>query len=56
MHHKFAVFDRVRLLTGSYNWTRSAATENHENVLVSDDPRLVLPFCRAFDDLWTALE
>lgn len=56
MHHKFAVFDRLRLLTGSYNWTRSAADQNHENVLVSDDPRLVQPFCRAFDDLWTALE
>jgi phosphatidylserine/phosphatidylglycerophosphate/cardiolipin synthase-like enzyme len=56
MHHKFAVFDRMRLLTGSYNWTRSAAAENQENVLVSDDPRLVVPFCRAFDDLWTALE
>jgi phosphatidylserine/phosphatidylglycerophosphate/cardiolipin synthase-like enzyme len=56
MHHKFALFDRLRLLTGSYNWTRSAATVNHENVLVSDDPRLVQPFCRAFDDLWTALE
>jgi cardiolipin hydrolase len=56
MHHKFALFDRLRLLTGSYNWTRSAADVNHENVLVSDDPRLVQPFCRAFDDLWTALE
>lgn len=56
MHHKFAVFDRMRLLTGSYNWTRAAADQNHENVLVSDDPRLVLPFCRAFDDLWAALE
>jgi phosphatidylserine/phosphatidylglycerophosphate/cardiolipin synthase-like enzyme len=56
MHHKFAVFDRLRLLTGSYNWTRSAADVNHENVLVSDDPRLVQPFCRAFDDLWAALE
>jgi phosphatidylserine/phosphatidylglycerophosphate/cardiolipin synthase-like enzyme len=55
MHHKFALFDRTRLLTGSYNWTRSAADVNHENILVSDDPRLVLPFCRAFDDLWTAL-
>ncbi|EPX58284.1 hypothetical protein D187_004040 [Cystobacter fuscus DSM 2262] len=56
MHHKFAVFDRMRLLTGSYNWTRSAASENHENVLVSDDPRLVQAFCRAFDELWTSLE
>jgi phosphatidylserine/phosphatidylglycerophosphate/cardiolipin synthase-like enzyme len=55
MHHKFAVFDRLRLLTGSYNWTRSAAEVNHENVLVSVDPRLVQPFCRAFDDLWAAL-
>jgi phosphatidylserine/phosphatidylglycerophosphate/cardiolipin synthase-like enzyme len=56
MHHKFAVFDRLRLLSGSYNWTRSAADANHENVLVSDDARLVQPFCRAFDDLWTSLE
>ncbi len=55
MHHKFALFDRLRLLSGSYNWTRSAADSNHENVLVSDDPRLVQPFCRAFDDLWNAL-
>ncbi|OJH41911.1 phospholipase D-like domain-containing protein [Cystobacter ferrugineus] len=56
MHHKFAVFDRRRLLTGSYNWTRSAAEANHENVVVSDDPRLVQPFCRAFDELWSSLE
>jgi phosphatidylserine/phosphatidylglycerophosphate/cardiolipin synthase-like enzyme len=56
MHHKFAVFERKRLLTGSYNWTRSAASVNHENVLISDDPQLVLPFCRAFDDLWASLE
>jgi len=56
MHHKFAVFERKRLLTGSYNWTRSAADANHENVLISEDPQLVLPFCRAFDDLWASLE
>ena len=24
LHHKFAVFDRARLLTGSFNWTRAA--------------------------------
>jgi phosphatidylserine/phosphatidylglycerophosphate/cardiolipin synthase-like enzyme len=55
MHHKFAVFDRLRLVTGSYNWTRSAAEHNHENVLVSDDARLVQPFSRAFDVLWESL-
>ncbi|WP_163997934.1 phospholipase D-like domain-containing protein [Pyxidicoccus caerfyrddinensis] len=55
MHHKFAVFDRLRLITGSYNWTRSAAEHNHENVLVCDDARLVQPFSRAFDALWDTL-
>ena len=28
MHHKFAVFDSSRVLTGSFNWTRSATREN----------------------------
>ena len=31
MHHKYAVFDGKLLLTGSYNWTRSAARNNEEN-------------------------
>ncbi|MFP2908240.1 phospholipase D-like domain-containing protein [Pyxidicoccus sp. 3LFB2] len=56
MHHKFAVFDRLRLITGSYNWTRSAAEFNQENVLLSDDARLVQPFSRAFDALWETLD
>ena len=37
MHHKFAVLDGSRLLTGSYNWTRSAATHNEENLIVTSD-------------------
>lgn len=52
MHHKFAVFDRHTLLTGSYNWTRSAAEHNAENVLVTDDARLVAPYLRKFEQLW----
>ncbi len=52
MHHKFAVFDGAKALTGSYNWTRSAATSNRENVLVCDDPRAVSSFSREFDRLW----
>ena len=30
MHHKYAVFDQKTTLTGSYNWTRSAAKHNDE--------------------------
>ncbi len=52
MHHKFALFDRRLLVTGSYNWTRGAAESNHENIVVTDDLRLVTPFCQEFDHLW----
>jgi len=55
MHHKFAVFDNKILLTGSYNWTRSAALYNHENLLVTDQPNLVKDFCGEFDRLWQEL-
>jgi phosphatidylserine/phosphatidylglycerophosphate/cardiolipin synthase-like enzyme len=54
MHHKFAVFDKAKALTGSYNWTRSAATSNRENILVTDDPRAVEGFGREFERLWKA--
>lgn len=52
MHHKFAVFDGRRLLTGSYNWTRSAANVNAENVLFTGDATLVRAFSDAFETLW----
>ncbi len=55
MHHKFAVFDGKVMLTGSYNWTRGAARNNEENLVVSNDPRLVGPFDREFNALWTRL-
>jgi phosphatidylserine/phosphatidylglycerophosphate/cardiolipin synthase-like enzyme len=52
MHHKFAVFDGTILLTGSYNWTVAAAEHNQENIVVTDDPRLVAPFAGEFEKLW----
>lgn len=54
MHHKFAVFDRRLLVTGSYNWTRSAAERNHENIALTDDKRLVALFREEFERLWDA--
>ena len=55
MHHKFALLDNQTLLTGSYNWTRSAARYNHENLVVTDQVNLVQDFCREFDRLWQEL-
>lgn len=53
MHHKFALFDRRILLNGSFNWTRSASTNNEENLLVIDHPQLVAAYARVFESLWT---
>jgi len=55
MHHKYAIFDGRILVTGSYNWTRSAAAHNRENIVVSDDDRLVAPFRESFRSLWDSL-
>ena len=52
MHHKFAVVDGRRLLNGSFNWTRGAAAENHENLVISEDERLVGAFSAEFERLW----
>jgi cardiolipin hydrolase len=55
MHHKFALLDGERLLNGSYNWTRSAATFNEENLIVTSDAALVAVFARQFQHMWDAL-
>ncbi len=55
MHHKFAIFDRARLINGSYNWTRSAAANNEENITDTGDPALLVAFQREFDSLWDKL-
>ncbi len=54
MHHKFAVFDRRLVVTGSYNWTVSAAERNCENIAVTDDRRLVRAYSEEFERLWEA--
>jgi phosphatidylserine/phosphatidylglycerophosphate/cardiolipin synthase-like enzyme len=52
MHHKFALYDDARLLSGSYNWTRSAANYNQENLIVTADRSIVDRFRTEFERLW----
>ena len=54
-HHKFAVLDGRRLLNGSYNWTRSGDRYNHENLMLTTDPRLVRKYVKAFEEMWAEL-
>jgi cardiolipin hydrolase len=49
------VADQSRLLTGSYNWTRGASEYNQENILITNDPKLIGHYARAFESLWGAL-
>lgn len=52
MHHKFVLLDGRKLITGSFNWTVTAAQSNRENVIVTDDPELVRPYLDEFRRLW----
>ena len=56
MHHKFMLVDGKALITGSYNWTRSAAKFNHENIVFTRDGAVVKSFLREFDQLWKVME
>lgn len=55
MHHKFALIDNSTLLNGSYNWTRSAANDNYENLVISESPALIRQFRELFDVLWNKM-
>jgi len=52
MHNKFAVIDGQRLITGSFNWTRTAEESNEENLLIIDDAATVARYAQRFNYLW----
>lgn len=56
MHHKFALVDEKVLITGSYNWTRSAQLYNQENILITNDAHAVRTFSQEFGRLWQNME
>lgn len=52
MHNKFAVIDGILLLNGSYNWTSTANTKNNENIIVTNNKKLISSFSNHFEVLW----
>ena len=56
LHHKFAVIDRKTVITGSFNWSPSAAHTNDETLLVIHSPKLAAHFTREMDRLWDTAE
>ncbi len=56
LHHKFAVLDRARVISGSFNWSPSAAHQNDELLLRIDSPALARHFEAEMDRLWRGAE
>ena len=52
LHHKFAVLDDHIVITGSFNWSPSAAHQNDETLLVIDSTLLAAHFKREMNGLW----
>lgn len=49
-HNKFAVFDNMRMVTGSYNWTTAATKYNSENCIFLPHP--AQEYSKRFEYLW----
>ena len=56
LHHKFAMIDNKTVITGSFNWSPSAAHTNDETPLVIYSPQLAKYFTREMDRLWESAE
>jgi len=52
LHHKFAILDGRRVISGSCNWSPSAAFQNDETLLRIDSPLLAAHFEREMNRLW----
>lgn len=51
MHNKFCVIDNKIAITGSYNWTNYAETRNLENIIVTDDEKVIEDYKGYFMEL-----
>lgn len=52
MHNKFVIVDGKYLMMGSFNWTHSAITRNHEAILLTDNREIVSKFQEKFNNMW----
>lgn len=56
MHHKVFVIDGQVLITGSYNFSKNAAEENDENILVIENPVLARAYREEFERVYQAAQ
>ncbi|WP_241466979.1 phospholipase D-like domain-containing protein, partial [Prochlorococcus sp. MIT 0702] len=56
LHHKFAVIDNKKVITGSFNWSPAAAHTNDETLLLIHSPQLAKHFTREMNRMWRGAE
>ncbi|QEY32970.1 phosphatidylserine/phosphatidylglycerophosphate/cardiolipin synthase family protein [Synechococcus sp. RSCCF101] len=56
LHHKVAVVDGSRVISGSFNWSPAAAHTNDETLLVIHSPLLAAHFTREMNRLWSGAD
>ena len=50
------MIDRKTVITGSFNWSPSAAHQNDETLLMIHSPELAAHFTREMDRMWRGSE
>jgi len=53
MHHKVIVIDGQIVITGSYNFSRSAETQNDENLIVLHDAAAAQAYLQEFERVFS---
>jgi len=56
MHHKVIIIDGQIVVTGSYNFSKSAKTRNDENTLILHSPEIAELYIKEFDRVWEIAE
>ena len=56
LHHKFAVIDNKKVITGSFNWSPAAAHTNDETLLIIKSPQVAAHFTQEMDRMWRGAE
>lgn len=52
LHHKVFIIDEKTVITGSFNFSASAANNNDENMAIIEDPDLAAQFIQEFERRW----
>lgn len=53
MHNKFCIIDNKTIISGSFNWTKGASTNDENITIIRDDYNVTTDFKNEFEKLWS---